>query len=147
MVLNTKIAYHIKLPYVRDTVDIFNVKTNVQENTDSRYYNGTYNTMYHIKSFDNITYFRPTNNLLTYERKTDGEIAVFVPDFPEASYKLVRFSKINVINKSKKNLLVETAIGKLYFISLDIQWHDNKRYIAGIDVKNGKSLFMIDKDA
>lgn len=146
MVLNTKIAYHIKLPYVRDTVDIFNVKTNVQENTDSRYYNGTYNTMYYIKSFDNITYFRPTNNLLTYERKTDGEIAVFVPDFPEASYKLVRFSKINVINKSKKNLLVETAKGKLYFISLDIQWHDNKRYIAGIDVKSGKPLFMIDKE-
>ncbi len=102
--------------------------------------------MYYVKSFDNITYFHPTSNLVTYERKTGDEIAVFIPDFFNASYKLVKFSKLNIINKSKKNLLVKTVKDKLYFISLQIKWHDNKRYIAGIDVKNGKPLFMISKE-
>jgi len=102
--------------------------------------------MYCAKNFDNITYFRTTNNLLKYERKTGGEVAIFVPDFFNTSYKLVRFSKLNITNKSENSLLVKTAKDKLYFVSLDIQWHDNKRYIAVIDIKSGKPLFMIGKD-
>jgi hypothetical protein len=58
----------------------------------------------------------------------------------------VEFSKLNIINKSESNLLVKTAKDKLYFVSLDIQWHDNKRYIAVIDIKNGNPLLMINKD-
>jgi len=73
-------------------------------------------------------------------------VPVFVPDFINTSYKLVKFSKLNIINKSESNLLVKTAKDKLYFVSLDIQWHDNKRYIAVIDIKSGKPLLMINKD-
>ena len=72
-VLSTKIAKNIKLPYVIDNVDIFNIRTRGYEKTDFSYYNRTYNTMYCIKSLDSITYFRPTNNLVTYERKVGGE--------------------------------------------------------------------------
>jgi hypothetical protein len=77
-VLDTKIAQHIKLPYASDIVDIFNTRIMAYEGTDFYYYNGTYNTMYYVKSFDNITYFHPTSNLVTYERKTGDEIAVFI---------------------------------------------------------------------
>jgi len=145
-ILKTKIAKHIKLPYVTDNVDIFNTKTRGHEKTDFHYYNRTYNTMYCIKSLDSVTYFRSTNNLVTYERKIDGEVPVFVPDFLNTSYKLVKFSKLNIINKSASNLLVKTAKDRLYFISLDIQWHDNKRYIAVIDIKSGKPLLMTSKN-
>ena len=144
--LNTKIAQHIKLPYVSDNVDIFNTKTRGREKTDFRYYNRTYNTMYYIKSLDSATYFRPTNNLVMYERKAGDEVPIFVPDFFNTSYNPVQFNKLNIINKSESNLLVKTAKDKLYFVSLDIQWHDNKRYIAAIDIKSGKPLLMINKD-
>ena len=145
-VLKTKIAQHIKLPYVTDNVDIFNTKNKAHEKNDFRYYNRTHNTMYYIKSLDSVTYFRPTNNLVTYERKTGGEVPVFVPDFLNTSYKLVQFNKLNIINKSENNLLVKNVKDKLYFISLDIQWHDSKRYIAVIDIKSGKPLLMTSKD-
>jgi len=72
-VVGTKIAQHIKLPYVIDNVDIFNTRTMGREKTDFQYYNRTYNTMYCIKSFDSVTYFRSTNNMVTYERKVNGE--------------------------------------------------------------------------
>ncbi len=146
-VLNTKIAQHIKLPYVTDNVDIFNTKTMGREKTDFYYYKRTYNTMYCIKSLDSVTYFRPTNNLVTYERKTGGEVPVFVPDFLNTSYNLVQFNKLNIINKSENNLLVKNAKDKLYFVSLDIQWHDDKRYIAVINIKSGKQLLMINKNS
>jgi hypothetical protein len=146
IIVGTKIAKHIKLPYVTDNVDIFNTKTRGYEKTDFRYYNRTYNTMYYIKSFDSVTYFRPTNDLITYERKISNEVPIFIPDFFNTSYKLVKFNKLNIINKSENNLLVKTARDKSYFISLDIQWHDNKRYIAVIDIKSNKPLLMINKD-
>ncbi len=145
-ILKTKIAQHIKLPYVTDNVDIFNTKNRGHEKNDFRYYNRTYNTMYYIKSLDSVTYFRPTNNLVTYERKTGGEVPVFVPDFLNTSYNLVQFNKLNIINKSENNLLVKNANDKLHFISLDIQWHDSKRYIAVIDIKSGKPILMINKN-
>jgi hypothetical protein len=145
-ILKTKIAKHIKLPYVTDNVDIFNTKTRGREKTDFRYYNRTYNTMYYIKSLDSVTYFRPTNNLVTYERKVGEEVPIFVPDFFNTSYNLVQFNKLNIINKSENNLLVKNAKDKLYFVSLDIEWHDNKRYIAVIDIKSGKPLLMTGKD-
>ena len=144
--LGTKIAQHIKLPYVTDNVDIFNTKTRGREKTDFRYYNRTYNTMYYIKSLDSVTYFRPTNNLVTYERGASDKVPIFVPDFFNTSYNLVQFNKLNIINKSENNLLVKNAKDKLYFVSLDIQWHDNKRYIAVIDIKSNKPLLMINKD-
>jgi hypothetical protein len=142
----TRIAYHIKIPYASDNLNIFNNKTDEKEGTHFEAYKGTYKTIYCVKNLDNITYFRSTNNLLTYEKKTNGEIAIFVPDFLNASYKLVRFGKINIINKSEHNLLVRTAKGKLYFVSLDVLWNDNKRYIAVIDVNSGKPLFMASKE-
>jgi hypothetical protein len=145
--LSTKIAQHIKLPYVIANVDVFNNKTRGYEKTDFRYYNRTYNTMYFIKSLDSVTYFRPTKNLVTYERKVGDEIPIFVPDFFNTSYKLVKFKKLNIINKSTSNLLVRTSKDKLYFVSLDIQWIDNKRYIAVTDIKSGKPLLMINKDS
>jgi hypothetical protein len=145
-IVGTKIAKHIKLPYVTDNVDIFNTKTRGYEKTDFCYYNRTYNTMYYIKSFDSVTYFRPTNDLITYERKISNEVPIFIPDFFNTSYKLVKFNKLNIINKSENNLLVKTARDKSYFVSLDIQWHDNKRYIAVIDIKSNKPLLMINKD-
>ena len=145
-VLITKIARHIKLPYVTDNVDIFNTRTRGYEKTDFRYYNRTYNIMYYIKSLDSVTYFRPTNNLVTYERKVGEEIPVFILDFFNTSYNLVQFNKLNIINKSENNVLVKNSKDKLYFISLDIQWRDNKRYIAVIDIKSGKPLLMINKD-
>ncbi len=144
-ILKIKIAKHIKLPYVTNNFDIFNNRNREYESTDFSYYNRTYNTMYYVKNLDSTTYFRPTNNLITYETKTNGEVPVFVPDFFNTSYKLVKFDKLNIINNSEKNLLVKTAKGKLYFISLDIQWHDNKRYIVVIDIKSGKPLLIIDK--
>jgi hypothetical protein len=144
--VETKIAKHIKLPYVTDNVDIFNTRTSEDKGTVFNAYKRAYKTMYYVKNLDNITYFRSTNNLLTYERKTNGEIAIFVPDFLNASYKFVQFSEINIVNKSEKNLLVNTAKDKLYFISLDIQWHNNRRYIAVLDVEGGKPLFMTGKE-
>jgi hypothetical protein len=102
--------------------------------------------MYYIKSLDSVTYFRPTNNLVTYERKVGEEIPVFILDFFNTSYNLVQFNKLNIINKSENNVLVKNSKDKLYFISLDIQWRDNKRYIAVIDIKSGKPLLMINKD-
>ena len=144
--LNTKIAQYIKLPYVSDNVDIFNTSTSEEKGSDFKAYKGAYRAIYYVKNLDNITYFRSTNNLLNYERKTNGEIAIFVPDFLNASYKFVQFSKINIINKSENNLLVKTAKDKLYFISLDIQWRDNERYIAVLDVERGKPLFMATKE-
>ncbi len=144
--LRTKIAQYIKLPYVTDNADIFNTIHRGYEKTDFRYYNRTYNTMYYIKSLDSVTYFRPTSNLVTYERKVGDEVPVFIPDFLNTSYNLVQFNKLNIINKSENNLLVKTAKDKLYFVSLDIQWHDNKRYIAFIDIKSGKPLLMINKN-
>jgi hypothetical protein len=144
--LNTRIANHIKVPYTSDILDIFNTRIMAYEGTDFYPYKWTYNTIYCAKSFDNITYFNFAKNLITYERRTGGEVAIFLPDFLNISYKPVKFRKLNITNKSEKNLLVKTAKDKLYFVSLEIKWHDNKRYIAVLDVKSGKPLFMASKD-
>ena len=135
-----KIAYYIKSPYIRNSKQLENVKASFKA------YKRTYNTMYYFKQDSDITYFSTANNLLMYERVTENGIPVFIPDFFNTSYKLVEFSKLNIVNKSEKNLLVKTAKDRLYFISLDVQWHDNKRYIAVIDVERGKPLFMASKE-
>jgi hypothetical protein len=135
-----RIAYHMKSPYIRSSKQSENTKVSFKA------YKKTYNSMYYFKQDGGITYFRTVKNLLIYERTTDKGIPVFIPDFFNTSYKLVEFSKLNIVNKSNKNLLVKTAKDKLYFISLDIQWHDNKRYIAVIDVERGKPLFMASKE-
>jgi hypothetical protein len=136
----TKIAYYIKSPYIRNGKQLGNSQTSFEA------YKKTYNSMYYFKQDGDITYFRTVKNLLIYERTKDKGIPVFIPDFFNTSYKLVEFSKLNIVNKSNENLLVKTAKDKLYFISLDIQWHDNKRYIAVIDVERGKPLFMASKE-
>jgi len=136
----SKIAYYIKSPYIRNGKPLENSQASFKA------YKKTYNSMYYFKQDGDITYFRTAKNLLMYERTTGSGIPVFIPDFFNSSYKLVKFSKLNITNKSKKNLLVNTTKDRLYFISLDIQWHDNKRYIAVIDVERGKPLFMASKE-
>jgi hypothetical protein len=136
----SKIAYYIKSPYIRNGKPLENSQASFKA------YKKTYNSMYYFKQDGDITYFRTAKNLLMYERTTGSGIPVFIPDFFNTSYKLVKFSKLNIVNKSNKNLLVKTAKDRLYFISLDVQWHDNKRYIAVIDVERGKPLFMASKD-
>jgi len=81
-----------------------------------------------------------------YERAKESGVVMFLTDLFNNSYKLIKPSKLNISNMDENIYLFRTVKGKIYFISRDIIWHDNKRYTAGIDIKSGKPLFMISKE-
>jgi hypothetical protein len=138
--LNTKVAQHIKLPYVGRSYN------NKSINTDFKPYKRTYNSMYYVKKGDYTTYFTTNNNLLTYNTVRRNEVVMFLPDLLNNSYKLIKSTKLNITNLDENSYLVKTANGKLYLISRHIIWYDKKEYAAGIDIKSGKSIFMISKE-
>ena len=139
-ITNIKVAQHIKLPYGNNSGNIENIKA------DFKPYKRTYNSMYYLKKSGYITYFHTANNLLMYERAKESGVVMFLTDLFNNSYKLIKPSKLNISNMDENIYLFRTVKGKIYFISRDIIWHDNKRYTAGIDIKSGKPLFMISKE-
>ncbi len=138
-----KIAKHIKIPYATNIANIFNSTIITHEVAYFYPYRETHNTIYCVKVFGDRTYFKTTNNLLTYENKKEYEVPVLIPDIHNTSYKLIRFDKLDIINESEDNFLVVTGKDKTYFVSTKIKWHDNKIYVAVLNVKSGKPLFML----
>ena len=134
---NPKVAYHIKIPYIKNRVDFYETQVVT--------YGGIHNTIYGLAKKDFATYFYKKNGMLYYHRKISGSPQFFwlVPHLN--TYKLVEFRKLDYNIKGLENLLIKTDRGEWYIISDGIEYGRKEKCLALIDSTTGQHLFIADQ--
>jgi hypothetical protein len=115
----TKIAPHIKIPYVDNRLNAFLQK-------DMRYKH-TRNIMCRISSKDYVTYFYRKNNLISYYRQFAKHEGKFIPNTTRNTYKFIEFEKDATYSQKPATLLAKTNENKWYVIAINIE-NNSKKY-------------------
>ena len=136
--ISTKVANHVKVPYVKDKID-FSITKMVN-------YSGIYNLIYGIEKEDFITYFQMKNSVIYYHRKLSNTCQFFWFKTNLSDYEIIDFSNVRYSIKGSENLLIKTGKGKWYIISDDVECHNKKNCLALIDATTGRDLFLDSKD-
>ncbi len=136
--INVKVARYLKLPYANNFLDLFRMRCEPYKNT--------YDGLYHVKSYDARTYFYTKNDLIVYERKLNYEVPILIRESIKGFYKVVKLSKLGGIIRDEDTILIRFNNHVRFAVSRDIELQDNKRYVAVINVYNGKFLLMSSKD-
>jgi hypothetical protein len=136
--IGTKIAYHVKLPYIEGTIDFSKTKMVNQ--------GGIYNLIYGISKNDITTYFHMKKNVIFYHRKLYGTPQFFRFKPYLSDYELIEFNNLSHSINSSENLLIKTDEGQWYIISDGVDYRNQKNCLALIDVKTGENLFIASED-
>ena len=136
--ISTKVAHHVKVPYVKDKIDF--------SSTKMVNHGGIYNLIYGISKNDITTYFHIKNNVIFCYRKLSGAPQFFRFKPYMSSYELIEFDNINHSINGSESLLIKTDEGKWYIISDGVEYEDQKNCLALIDGTTGENLFIASQD-
>ena len=136
--IGTKIAYHVKLPYIEGTIDF--------SKTKMVNHGGIYNLIYGISKNDVTTYFQIKNNVIFCHRKLSGAPQFFRFKPYMSGYELIEFYNLNHSINGSESLLIRTDEGKWYIISDGVDYEYQKNCLALIDGTTGENLFIASQD-
>ena len=71
--MRLKVAKYLKVPYANNSLDLFRMQC--------KPYKNVHDDLYYVKAYDYKTYFYCKNDLITYDRKSNYEVAIFKYDF------------------------------------------------------------------
>ena len=132
--ISTKVAHHIKIPYVKNKVDFSEGKV-----ID---YGGIHNIIYGLNKKGITTYFYMKNGILYYHRKPFGAPQFFWLDPHLNTHKLIEFHNLNHSIKGLENLLIATDKGEWYIISDGVEYGQKKKCLALINAITGQNIFI-----
>jgi len=131
-IVGVKVAPCIKVPYVKGRVNIYK--------TDLNHYNNTYNTIYYAEKGEYRTYFYLKNNSFKYYNSIRKPL--FMIDVVNEKYKIIELNNANYVNNDSKSLVIVTEQGKQYLVSNEVEYEDEGKYLAIIDIINNKEIYM-----
>ena len=135
-IVNVKASPYIKIPYVKARVNIYK--------TDLNHYNKIRNKIYYAKKDEYKTYFYFKNNLFKYYNTIKEP--VFVMDFVSERYNILELSSTKYINNDLESIVIVTEQGKQYLVSNEVEYEDEGRYLAVIDITNKEEIYMEKRD-
>ena len=135
-IVNVKASPYIKIPYVKARVNIYK--------TDLNHYNKIRNKIYYAKKDEYKTYFYFKNNLFKYYNTIKEP--VFVMDFVSERYNILELSSTKYINNDLESIVIVTEQGKQYLVSNEVEYEDEGKYLAVIDITNKEEIYMEKRD-
>ncbi len=130
--INIKVASYIKFPYVEGFLNL--------DKLNFRHYNNIIGGIYYVEKNKKRTYFYTTNNLIRYYNSHSKP--VFAIDIVSGKHEMIDLINTNYINKDPESIVVVTEQGRQYFISNNLEYNSNSHFVAVIDIKNGKEIYM-----
>ena len=131
-ILSTKIAQHIKVPYVGKTINIYQIEL--------KHYNNIYNSIYYAEKDNRRTYFYIKSNLLKYYNAVSRPI--FKLDIVNEKYEMFDLRNIKYVNRDPKSIVIVTEQGKKYLVSDNLEYEGKSGYVAIIDITSGEQMYI-----
>jgi hypothetical protein len=133
-----RVSKYLKVPYANNYLDLFRMQC--------KPYKNVHDGLYYVKAYDYRTYFYCKNDLITYDRKSNYEVAIFKYDFLKGYHIPLRFRKLKGIIKDEDTFWISVNDQVKFVVSRETELQDQKRYVAVINVLNGHSLLMASKE-
>ncbi len=130
--INIKVAPYIKFPYVEGFLNL--------DKLNFGHYNNIIGGIYYVEKNKKRTYFYITNNLIRYYNSHSKP--VFTIDIVSGKHEMIDLINTNYINKDPESIVVATEQGRQYFISSNLEYNGKNHFVAVIDIKNGKEIYM-----
>jgi hypothetical protein len=126
----TKVAPHVKIPYVKNMLNAFRQK--------AKSYEYTQNIIYRIASEEYVSYFYVKKDLINYYRQSVRNEGVLIPNTKYNTYDFVEFNKSAQYTRRPLTLLTKSLEGKWRIIVIKTE-NDSKEHgmIITSDEVNG----------
>ena len=100
--------------------------------------------MYYAEKGEHRTYFYFKNNWFKYYNSLRKPL--FMIDVVNEKHTMIELNNADYVNNDPKSLIIVTEQGKQYLISNDVEYKNEGKYLAVIDITNNKEIYMEKRD-
>jgi hypothetical protein len=135
--INVKVTKYLRAPYAYNFWDPFRMQC--------KPYKNIHDSLYYTKAYDYKTYFLYTNNLVTYDRRTNDEVVIFKYDFLKGHHIPLRFNNLEGIIRDEDTFWISFNGQIKFVVSRDTELRVQKRYVTIANVSDGRFLLKAAK--
>jgi len=130
--MHVKVTKYLKVPYANNSLDLFRMQC--------KPYKNVHDGLYYAKAYDHRTYFYFKNDLITYDRRLNSEVATFAYELLSGSYNAIKFNKLKGIIRDEDAFWIIFNNQVKFFVSRDTELQDQNRYVTVASVSDGHFL-------